>query len=78
MHAVRHHAEQLSSVTGVVAAAIAIAAAPAVSVPPSAVVATSPPGEVPNPAGYGCIATNSCVSSRLFGRLLGTRAGLVA
>jgi hypothetical protein len=54
MHAVRHHAARLSSVTGVVAAAFANAAAPAVSVLPSAVVATCPPGEVPNPAGYGC------------------------
>ena len=55
MHAVRHHAARLSSVTGVAAAAVAIAAAPTFSAPPSAVVATCPFGEVPNPAGYGCV-----------------------
>ena len=54
MYAVRHHAAHLISVTEVAAAAVAIAAA-TFSAPPSAVIAMCPLGEVPNPAGYGCV-----------------------
>jgi hypothetical protein len=39
----------------IAAVAIATAAAPVFMAPPSTVVAMCPPGEVPNPAGYGCV-----------------------
>lgn len=57
MHALRHQAARLSLITGVAATAVAIGAAPVFSAAPSAVtvVAMCPPGEVPNPAGYGCV-----------------------
>jgi hypothetical protein len=54
VHALRHQAARLSFVTGVAATAVAIAAAPVFGAAPSTVAACAP-GEVPNPAGYGCV-----------------------